>query len=61
MNHTIEKLLTNIIKKQNKYLLKEIAKDYELDENYMMNMYNRSTFYKIDKLDDNKTYIIIKK
>jgi|SaaInl5LU_22_DNA_1037371.scaffolds.fasta_scaffold00894_14 hypothetical protein len=61
MNHTIEKLLTNIIKKQNKYLLKEIAKDYELDENYMMNMYNRSTFYKIDKLDDNKTYRIIKK
>jgi HEPN domain-containing protein len=61
MNHTIEKLLTNIIKKQNKYLLKEIAKDYELDENYMMNMYNRSTFYKIDKLDDNETYRIIKK
>lgn len=61
MNHTIEKLLTNIIKKQNKYLLKEIAKDYDLDENYMMNMYNRSTFYKIDKLDDNETYRIIKK
>lgn len=61
MNNTIEKLLTNIIKKQNKYLLKEIAKDYELDENYMMNMYNRSTFYKIDKLDDNETYRIIKK
>ena len=57
----MKKLLTNIIKKQNKYLLKEIAKDYELDENYMMNMYNRSTFYKIDKLDDNETYRIIKK
>lgn len=60
MEDLINKILTNIIKKQNIFILKEIAKQYNKDEEYMMNMYNRSTFYKVDSVDKD-LYKIIKK
>lgn len=56
----INKLLTNIIKKQNTYILQEIAKQYNKDEEYMISMYNRSTFYKVSSVDKD-LYKIIKK
>lgn len=56
----MEHIIQNIIKNQNKELLKEISKEYKLDENILLQKYHTPTFYGV-QIDKEKKYNIIKK
>lgn len=44
--YIMERILCEIVKMQNKELIKRICTQYGKDEDYMMRMYNTPTFYK---------------
>lgn len=55
----MENIIQNIIKRQNQELLKQLAKDYNIDEVKLLQKYHTPTFYAI-QIDQNKKYKIIK-
>ena len=56
----MENIIQNIIKRQNQELLKQIAKDYNIDEAKLLQNFHTPTFYAI-QIDENKKYKITKK
>lgn len=46
----MERLTTNLLKKQNQILLQKIAEEYKLDEERILRMYHTPTFYQVDKI-----------
>lgn len=55
----MENIIHNVIKRQNEELLKQIAKDYNIDETKLFEKYHSPTYYGIE-IDKNKKYKIIK-
>lgn len=46
----MERLISNLLKKQNQILLQKIAEEYKLDEERILRMYHTPTFYQVDKI-----------
>jgi predicted transcriptional regulator len=56
VNGDIEAIIQNIIKRQNCELIKDIAKEYNLDSETLLQKYNTPSFYGL--ISDNKIYKI---
>lgn len=56
----MENIIQNIIKRQNEEMIKRIAKDYNLDENRLLEKYHNPSYYGIS-IDETKKYKITKK
>jgi len=56
----MQHIIQNILKKQNEQLIKQIASDYNLDEELLIQKYHTATFYSAN-IDNTKDYQIISK
>lgn len=56
----MDSIIQQIIKRQNEELIKQIAKDYNLDEKKLLNKFHSASYYGLT-IDQTKKYKIVKK